>query len=157
MIIAATGHRPDKLGGYSPTVENRLRLLAHKHLVKTRPSFVISGMALGWDQAVAAASLLAGIPFVAAVPFEGQERKWPARSQEIYRELLIQAARIHVVGEHGWSRDAFQRRNEWMVDHCDRLVALWNGSSGGTGNCLVYAQYRNKPVDNLWNEWDKSI
>lgn len=153
MILAATGHRPDKLGGYSSDVENRLRLLAHRYLAKTKPSFVISGMALGWDQAVAGASLLAGIPYVAAIPFEGQERKWPARSQEVYRELLIQAARIHVVTSSGWSRDAFQRRNEWMVDHCDHLVALWNGSSGGTGNCLVYAKYRNKPWDNLWDEW----
>ena len=155
MIIAAAGHRPDKLGGYSSVVENKLHLLAQKYLGETKPDFVISGMALGWDQAVAAAAALAGISFIAAVPFEGQERKWPARSQSIYRSLLAKAARIDIISPGPWTRDAFQRRNEWMVDHCDRIVALWNGSVGGTGNCLVYAKFREKPWDNLWDEWSQ--
>jgi uncharacterized phage-like protein YoqJ len=33
-----------------------------------------------------------------------------------------------------------QVRNEWMVDHCNDLLAVWDGSDGGTGNCVRYAQ-----------------
>ena len=32
-----------------------------------------------------------------------------------------------------------QARNEWMVDQATRLAALWDGSSGGTGNCFQSA------------------
>ena len=47
------------------------------YLERARPDAVISGMALGWDQAVARATADLGIPWVAAITFEGQESKWP--------------------------------------------------------------------------------
>ncbi|WP_188052008.1 hypothetical protein [Azospirillum sp. Sh1] len=46
-------------------------------------------------------------------------------------------------------------RNEWMVDHSDRLLALWDGSQGGTANCVRYARGLGRPIDNLWSEWEK--
>ena len=27
-----------------------------------------------------------------------------------------------------------------MVDMCNELIAIWNGTSGGTANCIRYAQ-----------------
>ena len=39
-----------------------------------------------------------------------------------------------------------QTRNEWMVNHCDKLIAVWNGSDGGTGNCVNYAKSINKEI-----------
>ena len=39
-----------------------------------------------------------------------------------------------------------QKRNEYMVDRCDKLTALWDGSSGGTGNCVKYAIKQNKNI-----------
>ena len=35
---------------------------------------------------------------------------------------------------------AFQIRNRWMVDHAVRLIAVYNGTPGGTRNTLAYAQ-----------------
>jgi hypothetical protein len=34
----------------------------------------------------------------------------------------------------------YQRRNERMVDLSDMVAAFWDGSSGGTGNCVCYAR-----------------
>lgn len=153
MILAVTGHRPDKLGGYAPDIANRLRLLAHKYLVEQKPNFVISGMALGWDQAVAGAALLAGIPLVAAVPFAGQESKWPPRARQIYRELLDAAYRVEYVSPFGYAAWKMQKRNEWMVDHANRMLALWDGTPGGTANCLAFAARNRLPVDNLWEQF----
>jgi uncharacterized phage-like protein YoqJ len=39
-----------------------------------------------------------------------------------------------------------QDRNIWMVDHCDALIAVWDGTSGGTANCVRYAQKVGKPI-----------
>jgi hypothetical protein len=36
-----------------------------------------------------------------------------------------------------------------LVNHSERLVAVWNGSSGGTSNCVSYAQTRGKPITRL--------
>lgn len=41
-----------------------------------------------------------------------------------------------------------------------RLIALADGwlaqheSSGGTANCIRYAEKIGRPVENLWNAWD---
>ena len=39
-----------------------------------------------------------------------------------------------------YSMAAFQQRNEWMVDHSSRLIAIYNGSPGGTRNTIEYAK-----------------
>lgn len=155
MILAATGHRPDKLGGYGADIEARLRMLAVCALNKLRPTQVISGMALGWDQAIAQAAITLEIPFIAAVPFAGMEKKWPQSSQEKFCAILACATEVVVVTPGGYAPWKLQKRNEWMVDHCDKLVALWDGSHGGTFNCLQYADVKGKPYDNLWDEWRK--
>ena len=59
---------------------------------KLNPSEVISGMALGWDMALAQAAINLGIPFIAAVPFIGQENMWIKKTQEYYKELLSKHA-----------------------------------------------------------------
>lgn len=154
MIIAATGHRPDKLGGYSDSVFNALVSLAIDYLAHQQDvDYVISGMALGWDQAFAYGAEIIGINFVAAVPFRGQENQWPQKSQERYRQLLSFAHKIVYVSGGGYAASKMHARNEWMVDRADKIVALWNGSRGGAGACLSYAQAKSKPVDLLWQKW----
>jgi uncharacterized phage-like protein YoqJ len=153
MIFAATGHRPPKLGGYSAAVDDRLRALARVFLRGRKPRGAISGMALGWDMAWAEAALELGIPLCAAVPFDGQERQWPESSRARHAAILRAAAKIVVVSPGGYDPRKMQRRNEWMVDKAQLVVALWDGTAGGTGNCIAYAQRAGKPIENLWPRW----
>jgi uncharacterized phage-like protein YoqJ len=141
LIVAFTGHRPDKLGGYGPSpLQEWVRLRIRSKLETLRPSGVISGMALGVDTWAAEEAFLLGIPFVAAVPFKGQEARWPPESQARYRDLLARTFRTVYVSEPPYSVAKMQIRNQWMVDHCGKLIAVWDGSSGGTGNCVHYAE-----------------
>lgn len=149
-ICAATGHRPDKLGGYGESAFYRLVALARLYFSLDEPSEAISGMALGWDQAFAMAAWELGIPFIAAVPFEGQESKWPGVSRTMYLGLLAKASRIEIICPGDYSPAKMQTRNEWMVDRSTELTALWNGSEGGTANCLNYANKVGRKVVNLW-------
>lgn len=151
MIIAGTGHRPDKLGGYSVEVNQKLLKVALDNLEGVTK--VISGMALGWDTALAHAARMKGIPFIAAVPFFGQERMWPKVSQDSYHDMLKAAEDVVYVCDQGYAPWKMQIRNEWMVDHCDMVLALWDGSAGGTGNCMKYVQQKEKPYKNVWNQW----
>lgn len=157
MIIAGTGHRPDKLGGYTAALDMRLQVLAMRALREHAPALVVSGMALGWDVALASAAVRLDIPFIAAIPFEGQESRWPESSQYRYRQLLKQAAGVEIVCTGGYAGWKMQRRNEWMVGLVDAdgvMLALWNGSDGGTANCVRYAERVGKPVVNLWHEFE---
>lgn len=153
MIVAGTGHRPDKLGGYTHATFDRLTALARDWLQEHRPDQVISGMALGWDQAVADAALDLHIPLIAAVPFHGFESRWPHAAQDRLNLLLDQATEVHIVHPFPGTI-GLHRRNEWMVDRADKMLALWDGSWGGTFNCIRYAEKAGVPVENLWSRWE---
>ena len=147
---AVTGHRPNKIGGYNPHAP--LRLAIREELKKTVRQLIgegyntfISGMALGVDQDFAKVVLdlkneFPHIRMVAAVPFAGQDGNWPEDSRLAYRDLLARCDEIVYVCEPGYSAWKMQRRNEWMVDHASVLIAVWNGTPGGTANCVRYAQ-----------------
>jgi uncharacterized phage-like protein YoqJ len=110
-------------------------------------------MALGVDTWAAETCVELGIPFVAALPCDGMESPWPLPSQERFRALLNKTKEIHVVSPGPYKHWKMQRRNEWMVDRCDILMSVFDGSPGGTYNCLAYAaevQRRVMPLD--WRE-----
>jgi len=150
--IAGTGHRPNKLGGYklpNPTYLGVCKQV-ERVLREEKPDRVITGMALGFDQWLAMICVKLGIPFIAAVPFPGQESKWPEDSQRIYKLLLKKADDIVMVNDAPFAAKKLQLRNEWMVDQLadpeDRLIAVFDGSEGGTGNCVKYAEKHEKQI-----------
>lgn len=99
---------------------------------------------------------MVGVPFTAAVPFEGQERFWPEDSQRRYKGLLDRAEEVvFVCGKQGPFKKSFLDRNKWMVDRADRIAALWNGSWGGTGHCVEYADSKGVPIDQLWSRFGR--
>lgn len=156
MKIAGTGHRPNKLGGYSEEVFNHLVEIAENGLKQIKVTEVISGMALGWDMALAQAAINLNIPLIAAIPFKGQECKWNKKTQEYYNEILTKAKTIEIICEGEYSSDKMQIRNEWMVDHCDVLLSMYDDKKGGgTYNCVMYAKKVGKPMINLYNKLKK--
>lgn len=155
LILGVTGHRPDKLGGYDDNVFRDLVELARAHIANIGPHKVATGMALGWDQAVAQACVELGVPFVAAIPFRGQQSNWPYASQETYHRLLKKAERIVEVAPPGFAPWKMHLRNEWIVDASTMILALWNGTSGGTGSCLQYARAQSRLIRNVWPQYEE--
>jgi uncharacterized phage-like protein YoqJ len=150
-VLAFTGHRPDKLGGYVPGNPKRIKIFRDlvKHVRDINPGHAITGMALGVDQWTARVCHHLGVPFTAAIPFDGQEKTWPRESRVEYDDLMSKAAAVVIVSELGPKMDvntALQVRNEWMVDRCDRLLAVWDGSTGGTRNCVKFAELMRTPM-----------
>ncbi len=152
-VIAATGHRPNKTGGYTDAVLDRLVSIARDYIEREQPDEAISGMAQGWDTAWALAALSAGVPLTAALPFEGQESLWPEPAQDRWTKIVDRATRVVLVNHGSYENWKMYSRNVWMVDNCTKLCALWNGSAGGTANCISYAKKAGRPIDNLWGKY----
>jgi len=148
MIAAFTGHRPNKLGGFK--IPNPIYNFINDEITRTltdlKPKKVITGMALGVDQWAAEVCIKLGVPFVAAVPFRGQELYWPEESRKRYFELLEHADSIEYVSPGGYAAWKMQVRNQWMVDNCDVLIAIFDGTPGGTKNCFDYAIANSKKI-----------
>jgi uncharacterized phage-like protein YoqJ len=141
-VIAFTGHRPDKLGAWNSAhpVVGKVKAAIRGCLVELAPSMVIVGMALGVDQWAARESASLGFPFTAALPCDDMDTAWPERSRVEFRALLALATVVHVVSPGPYKPWKMQRRNEWMVDNSNLLVSVHDGSSGGTYNCIRYAE-----------------
>lgn len=130
-----------------------MKAAIRRALIEQWPSFVISGMALGVDQWAAQEAVDLGIPYIAALACDNPEAPWPLPSKERYRALLAKARQIVVVSPGEFKPWKLQRRNEWMVDNCHRVLAVHDGSSGGTYNCIKYAESVGRPVERLpWQE-----
>ena len=162
MNISFTGHRPNKLpGGYDACayylaipIHNVIRDLHNKHGIEK----VYCGMALGFDQAVAEMCVNMRVKVVACVPCNNYEVKWPSYSQEKYQQLLAdiesQGGEIRVLQDK-YSPQCLQLRNIYMVDNADIVIACWDGTTGGTANCIKYAESKGKEVINIWDELQK--
>jgi uncharacterized phage-like protein YoqJ len=148
--LSVTGHRPPKIGGYDR--RNPIRIALREDYAQVirelQPEECISGMALGVDQDFAEVVLAHGIRLIAAVPFPEQPNNWPWESRRHYESLLARAWEVHVISTE-YTPVAMQRRNIWVVDQCTHLLAVWNGSGGGTANCIEYARKKKKPLIEL--------
>lgn len=166
-VVAGTGHRFDKLTGLGKGIYRRPRVLqqcqanldrlAAHFLRKFEADLAITGGALAWDMAVGRGAASIGVPYVVAVPFLGQERRWSDEQQRMYRELLDGAAHVVVVSDGGFDAQKMMRRNRVMVDHAHRMLALWDGTAGGTGHCVNYALRQRVRVSNVWKPYRERL
>lgn len=148
MRIAVTGHRPNKLNN-EYNLNGPMSLWIKKKLYEVieaeKPTQIISGMALGVDTIWALSAIEHKIPLLAAIPFEGQEKIWPQESKDLFNYILNHPETTkYIVSEGVYAPYKMQIRNKWMVDNCDVLVGVFDGTAGGTKNCVTYANSVNK-------------
>lgn len=154
MIICGTGHRPHKLGrDYLLKSNNSLSIikLTSETLLSLGATAVISGFAQGFDQMLVIAASEVGVPVFAALPCRGQHLKWSDESQDLYLNLLNKCKDITFVTDGPYCDGCMIKRDYWMVDNAEGVLAYWNGSSGGTAKTVEYANRVGKPIWNLWN------
>jgi uncharacterized phage-like protein YoqJ len=153
MRIAVTGHRPDKLGGeynvkgpYTQHIHTQLK----DAIATLKPTLMISGLALGVDTIWALLAMELSIPLMAVIPFPSQDNKWGRESQKLYailKEYARKTGGLKVTGTDPYEYWKMDIRNQYMVNNCDLLIAVYNGDKkGGTFNCLTYAESVEKPI-----------
>lgn len=138
-----TGHRPEKLVASEWVIKQGLEREIRQAIDDGLDVF-ITGMARGvdiWAAEIVLALRDSGMPIrlMCASPFEGFENGWSEDWKHRYR--VIMAAADHTLFVcNGYSRSCFQIRNEWMVNHASRVIAVFNGEKGGTKNTIEYAK-----------------
>ena len=153
MDIGVTGHRPDKLcnewdgiGPCSDWVSNHLQ--AKIYLLN--PERLITGMALGVDTIFARLAIFNNIPFTAAIPFKDQELKWAPKQKNEYHQIISHPlCTIVYVCDPGYAVWKMYKRNQWIVENCDLLISVWDGSAGGTSNCVEWATKKKTEMINI--------
>ena len=151
-----TGNRPQKFPwkyGKGFKHKKYLASLARQieELIESGYTHFLSGGALGVDQDFAEAVLYAkqvhaGIELEIAVPCRNQAARWSEAEQLRYRSILDRADRVEILSEN-YTRFCMLKRNEYMVDKSDLVLAYWNGEeSGGTWYTMRYANRKKQEL-----------
>ncbi|WP_328748643.1 hypothetical protein OHT57_24595 [Streptomyces sp. NBC_00285] len=119
------------------------------------PVEAFSALAAGADQLFADLALRNGIPLTAVIPGMDYERHLGGQeTRAAFRRLLLACAdRVDLPVERT-REEAYLAAGHWIVDHTDRLVAVWDGEpargQGGTADIVAYASRVGVPVKVLW-------
>lgn len=111
----------------------------------------ISGMAMGADQICARVVLdfkkrHEDITLEAAIPCYGQDKKWPQKYKDEYNRILSLCDEHHHVSDGPYFEGCMNRRNKYMVSKADYLIAIWDGSTGGTSSTVKSAWQKGIPI-----------
>ena len=110
----------------------------------------ICGMANGCDMYFGEAVLelkkaKKDVTLEAAVPFAGQADHWREPEKSRWQKIYNGSDYITVVSKT-YTKDCMNKRNRYMVDNCNVLLAAYNGTKGGTQNTILYGIRSKKEV-----------
>jgi len=134
-----TGHRPGKLHVSETQIKHTLAAAIECAYADGYRTF-ITGMAQGVDiwageLVLEFKSIHPDIHIICALPHPDFEKRWSKDWQQRYNAILAQADLTKTVCDI-FSYGAYQKRNEWMVNHSARVIAVYNGEAGGTRNTI---------------------
>lgn len=156
-VCCFTGHRPQKLSfGFNEEDERCVQLKqaimeqTEKLITQYGVTHFIVGMALGVDIYSAEIVLLLKekypqITLECAIPCETQCEKWSEPMRDRYFDIVKGCDEETMLQRH-YTKDCMQKRNQYMVDKSDYVIAVWNGKPSGTGNTVRYAESKGKTV-----------
>ena len=147
--LCFTGHRPEKI----VESEEEVKVMLEKEIKEAAEegfNVFISGMSRGVDIWAAETVLKmkeknTDIKLVAACPFPEFDSRW-VNADRIRLKNALDKADFVICISKAYSKDVYQKRNEWMVDHCTRVIAVYSGENSGTKNTVKYALKNNIKV-----------
>ncbi len=151
-----TGHRPQNLPcGFNEKhkfcvdIKKQLKTMIISMIKNEGVSHFISGGALGVDmwamEIVLALKNKYDITLEAAIPCEGQSKKWNEELQKRYNYLIDRCDKITLVQKE-YTSDCMMKRNKYMVDNSTYIIAVWNGKCSGTSKTIRYAKDKCRQV-----------
>ena len=154
---AFTGHRPQNLpfrfnesDERCAALKSKLRECIVKMIEEENVWHFITGMAIGVDMYAAeiVLQLKAIYPHItleAAIPCETQASKWSKPLRDRYFRIAEMCDKETMLQTH-YTSDCMMKRNRYMVERADLILAVWDGSPSGTGMTVTYARSSGKTV-----------
>ncbi len=139
--VAFTGHRHWK---YSE-VKASLDEIVQKY---GKDAVWICGGAIGLDSHAAQYAMENEIRLRLVLPCapEVMTKYWNPAQKKVLEDTIKYAEKVDVLSSV-YNVTFYQKRNEKMVDMSEVLCAFFDGSSGGTANCVRYARQKGHHID----------
>jgi len=148
--VAITGHR-----GLADEVERAVDSALRAHVRGLGPGVTgLSCLADGADTLFARAVLEAGGAVEAVVPAERYREGLPEGHHAAYDDLFAAAVLVHRLPHVDSTSQAHLEAGRYLVEHCDELVAVWDGrpprGPGGTADVVAHARRSDRPLTIIW-------
>lgn len=168
--VCFTGHRPDKLYGYDlndtrySALNRRIYDAISTLALEYDEIDFYSGGALGVDtlafllvNKLKRYSITCKIKNILAAPFLHQDVKWSRGDVERYTKIkrnaddviyvdMLDDYRMSSLPIDTYHPDKMKARNRYMVDNSDIVIAIFDGSNGGTAHTVKYASKQGKKI-----------
>ena len=149
-----TGHRPEKLFEQYDESEIYNRILAAiSTAIEDGYTTFVCGGSRGADFLFAEAvielkSTHPGIRLEFMLPCRNQSELWSREDRDRYSSLLELGDSVFCLSDK-YTPGCMQNRNRVMVDRSSLLIAVWNGTEGGTEYTYKYARKRKLRIVDL--------
>ena len=154
-----TGHRPEKLPWGRDESDPRCLMLKQRLRDVIEESYrdgmrhFICGMARGCDFYFAEIVLELRrnhpeITLEAAIPCASQSHGW-RREEQLRWQTILAACDLETLVQEQYDPGCMLRRNRYMVDYSALVIAVYDGSDGGTRRTLEYAIRQKVPFVDL--------
>lgn len=151
-----TGHRPDKLPWGTDERDPRCVALKQSIFRELEKLYhrgfrhFISGMAQGSDLYFAEAALALkekypDLTVEGAVPCQSQADRWPEAERLRWRKIL-DACDVETLVQQNYDRFCMHRRDRYMVERSAAILAVFDGTPGGTQYTLNHAMSKHLDV-----------
>ena len=134
---AFTGHRQLEGDFSARKLKKEIKKLMEKGV-----EIFYNGMAMGFDL-IAAEHVLSlrkkfpSVKLIACVPCYGQEKYFSSADKRRYAKILKKADETQILSEH-YYRGCMQKRDRYMADRADFLIAYCHKEEGGTAYTVKY-------------------
>lgn len=158
--VCFTGRRPQKLPwGYNENDPRCLKLKIElkkkiEEAIEAGARHFISGMALGVDMWAAETVIEikktdSRITLEAAIPYKKQSANWSFDHRNRHGRILNDCDKVTYVSEN-YSAYCMMKRNKYMVDNSDLVIAVTDDFTGGSGKTALYARSKGVPVQFIY-------
>lgn len=147
-----TGHRPEKIWDLKVgrITEEKVKAVIRETVIMLGQDGVrtfYSGMARGTDMWAAEVVIelqktYHDIELIAVKPFPEQtDMSWPEQEKIKYQDLLSKCTEVKVICPV-YEKEAYKKRNQYLVDNCEVLVVVYDPrhSRSGTGQTVRMAE-----------------
>lgn len=155
-MCSFTGYRPSKLSFLRKKDGLRYRklyrLLKNEVIAMTQKGVMDfqTGMAQGID--LMCAEIVLGLKkhiavrLFCAIPCHDQYQGWNEEDIALYKRVLTEADGVTYVSSGGYYEGCMQKRNRYLVDTAQFLIAVYDGQRGGTMSTVNYAKKKKRTV-----------
>ena len=152
-----TGHRPQSLPWKFNEQDERclkmkeqLRIEIVKAIESGYTTF-ISGGGGGFDiicaeMVLELKKIYPQIKIIGAIPCKTQDKLWKEKDKQRYKSILEKLDGIRCIYDDYIGPECMLERNRFMINNSSLVIALFNGTNGGTKKTLDYANEQKKKV-----------